>query len=45
MAKDQEVVAKLDSKLKDLYSQELKSAVDRSSNGRLAPQNRVILSF
>jgi hypothetical protein len=45
MAKDQEVVAKLDEKLKELYLQELRSVVDRSTENRSAPQNRVILSF
>ena len=45
MAKDQEVVAKLDEKLKELYLQELRSTVDRSLETRVAPQNRMILSF
>jgi uncharacterized coiled-coil protein SlyX len=45
MAKDQEVVAKLDEKLKELYLQELRSTVDRSVETRVAPQNRVILSY
>jgi hypothetical protein len=45
IAKDREVVAALDKKLKDLYVQELRAVVDRSKVSQVAPQTRVVLSY
>lgn len=45
IAKDREVVAALDNKLKELYLQELRAVVDRSIVSQVAPQTRVVFSY
>lgn len=45
IAKDREVVAALDNKLKELYLQELRAVVDRGIVSQVAPQTRVVFSY